>query len=143
MKSVFWDTNLFIYLLEGESQHSAEVRTLRNRMLERKDELVTSTMTVAELQVGPRKSGHFEMANRYREVLPRVARIVTFDLDAADHYARIRGNHSSVRGPDAVQLACAVAGKADFFVTNDMRLQKLRLEGTTILPLDLSLRLLI
>ena len=34
---VFWDTNLFIYLLEGSSPQSARVIEIRERMLERDD----------------------------------------------------------------------------------------------------------
>jgi hypothetical protein len=30
-----------------------------------------------------------------------------------------------VRAPDAIQLACATAGKADLFLTNDVRLTEL------------------
>ena len=42
MSRVFWDTNLFIYLLEGSGPQSARVTEIRKRMLERDDELCTS-----------------------------------------------------------------------------------------------------
>ena len=46
---VFWDTNLFIYLLEDIDPQSARVAEVRERMLERDDELCTSTRTLGEV----------------------------------------------------------------------------------------------
>src|SRR5882672_2627027 len=53
---VFWDTNLFVYLLEGGA-FAPRVRHVRSRMLERGDHLVTSALTLGELLVKPRAAG--------------------------------------------------------------------------------------
>jgi predicted nucleic acid-binding protein len=50
--SVFWDTNLFIYLLEGSSEFGETVRNLGHRMEARGDRLMTSALTVRD----PRKA---------------------------------------------------------------------------------------
>ena len=42
MSRVFWDTNLFIYLMEGSGDRARTVVSLRERMLTRGDELYTS-----------------------------------------------------------------------------------------------------
>jgi len=47
---IFWDTNLFIYLFEKNAEFLKPTQALRNRMIERGDELITSTMTLAEVQ---------------------------------------------------------------------------------------------
>ena len=41
---IFWDTNLFIYLIEDFRHLSEHVIALRKRMVERGDELYTSTL---------------------------------------------------------------------------------------------------
>ena len=51
MSRVFWDTNLFIYLLEGSGPQSARVTEIRERMLERDDDLCTSTLTLGEAKL--------------------------------------------------------------------------------------------
>ena len=51
MANIFWDTNLFIYLLEDSPGFGAAVRDLRRRMLHRHDRLFTSAMTVGEVLV--------------------------------------------------------------------------------------------
>ena len=53
MKSIFWDTNLFIYLLEDSPKFGQAVAELRRRMLRRNDRLFTSAMTVGEVLVKP------------------------------------------------------------------------------------------
>ena len=56
MTRVFWDTNVFVYLLEGGT-FSARVKDIRSRMLDRGDQLVTSALTLGELLVKPRERG--------------------------------------------------------------------------------------
>ena len=53
MSRIFWDTNLFIYLFEDYGTLSKEVGTLRRRMLERGDQLFSSTLTLGEILVKP------------------------------------------------------------------------------------------
>ena len=40
MSRIFWDTNLFVYLLEDKRELTDQVVALRERMVERSDELL-------------------------------------------------------------------------------------------------------
>jgi len=123
---VFWDTSLFVYLLEGGA-FASKVRALRARMLDRGDQLVTSALTLGELLVRPRAES--EAAARDHElVLRRIALVVPFDAACALPYAAIRADRA-IRAPDAIQLACAVVAGVDLFITNDDRLSRKRLPG--------------
>jgi predicted nucleic acid-binding protein len=133
---VFWDTNLFIYLLEDFGPQSDRVVSLRERMLERADELCTSTLTLGEVLVKPAEQGNEALRQRYEEVLSRMARVIGFDREVARRYAGIRRNRS-IRPPDAIQLACAAQVGVDLFITNDDRLSRLIIPGIQFLvPLD-------
>jgi predicted nucleic acid-binding protein len=133
---VFWDTNLFIYLLEDFGPQSDRVVSLRERMLERADELCTSTLTLGEVLVKPAEQGNEALRQRYEEVLSRTARVIAFDREVARRYAGIRRNRS-IRPPDAIQLACAAQVGVDLFITNDDRLSRLTIPGIQFLvPLD-------
>jgi predicted nucleic acid-binding protein len=118
---VFWDTNLFIYLFEGTGDLADRVVALRSRMLERRDELLTSTLTIGEILVKPARGGRLELARQYEQRIAQAATIVAFDLDAARAYASVRTD-AAIKGPDAIQLACAVAARTNLFITNDERL---------------------
>ena len=128
MSRIFWDTNLFIYLLEENPQYAAKVRELRKKMIERKDQLITSAMTLAEIQVVPRRAGDAQLAEFYRSSIKRASLIVPFDEAAADQFAEIRAN-PSIQSADAVQLSCAAAAKATIFITNDTQLTRLKIPG--------------
>jgi predicted nucleic acid-binding protein len=133
---VFWDTNLFIYLLEDVSPQSDRVAEVRQRMLERADELITSTLTLGEVLVKPAEQGNEPLRQRYEDVLSRTARLIAFDRETARRYAQIRRNRS-IRPPDAIQLACAAQVGVDLFITNDDRLSRLTIPGIQFLvPLE-------
>ena len=53
MSRIFWDTNLFIYLLEDRGERARQVTALREWMMERRDELLTSAITLGEVLVKP------------------------------------------------------------------------------------------
>jgi predicted nucleic acid-binding protein len=128
MSRIFWDTNLFIYLLEDYGKLSKAVAELRRNMLQRGDQLLTSALTLGEILVKPAEEGNDELCRKYEEAITRVSLVLPFDLRAARLYASIRCDRS-VRAPDAMQLACAAGAVVDLFVTNDRRLQKKRVDG--------------
>jgi predicted nucleic acid-binding protein len=133
---VFWDTNLFIYLLEDVGPQSDRVAQVRERMLERGDELCTSTLTLGEVLVKPAEQGNEALRQRYEDVLAQTARLIAFDRETARRYAQIRRTRS-IRPPDAIQLACAAQVGVDLFITNDDRLSRLTIPGIQFLvPLD-------
>jgi len=121
MSRIFWDSNLFIYLFENNPEFSQMVEDLWKKMLERRDQLLTSTLTMGEILVKPTSLGDDSLCNRYERILSNTAVIVPFDLKVSRRYATIRST-TSIKGPDAVQLACASEAGVDLFVTNDERL---------------------
>jgi predicted nucleic acid-binding protein len=118
---IFWDTNLFIYLIEDFGDLSERVISLRKRMVERRDELYTSALTLGEILIKPIEAGDDVLARRYEAALLQGAVIIPFDVEPARLYATIR-NDLTIRPPDAIQLACAAHARVDLFITNDERL---------------------
>ena len=127
---VFWDTNVFIYLLEKHPTYYPKVRALYHEHRDRGDQLVTSALTLGELLAQPLRCGREDLAQRYRQLLgqSKSIELVLFDQIAAEHYARIRAA-TSLRQPDALQLACAASAGASTFVTNDQLLWSVRVPG--------------
>ena len=123
MSRIFWDTNLFIYLLEDKEELTERVVSLRERMGERNDELLTSTLTVGEILVRPLEAGDERLADQYEHALAAAATILPFDGPAAREFASIRRDRT-IRPPDAIQLACAAAAGVDLLITNDQRLSR-------------------
>ena len=128
MSRIFWDTNLFVYLLEDRGRRAGQVAALREWMMEREDELLTSALTLGEVLVKPMEIGDAELARRYEQAILAGATVLPFDARAAPRFAEIRRDRT-IRAPDAIQLACAAAADTDLFVTNDDRLSRKKIEG--------------
>jgi predicted nucleic acid-binding protein len=121
LSRIFWDTNLFIYLFEDYGELTQTVAELRRRMIDRGDQLFTSTLTLGEILVKPHEKGDHELAKSYERALQATASIIPLDHHAAIRYASLRLDRS-LKGPDAIQLACAAQAQTDLFITNDQRL---------------------
>ena len=123
MSRIFWDTNLFVYLLEDKGELTERVGSLRERMIERNDELLTSTLTLGEILVKPLEAGDETLARRYEQAITAAATVIPFDPPAAYAFATVRRDRT-IRPPDAIQLACASVAGIDMFITNDRRLNR-------------------
>lgn len=128
MSRIFWDTNLFIYFLEGNDELAVATKRLRKSMLSRGDQLLTSALTLGEILVKPLERGDTARCREIEGAISRAALLLPFEGNAAWRYAAIRRDRS-LRAPDAVQLACAATANVDLFVTNDRRLQGKRVDG--------------
>jgi len=136
MSRIFWDTNIFIYLFENYGKFSQIAAELREKMLLRGDQLLTSTLTVGEILVKPMQADDQELCQKYETSISNTAIVLPFDLRAARLYASLRTDEA-LRAPDVVQLSCASVGGADLFVTNDNRLHGKHVPGIQfIVPLD-------
>jgi predicted nucleic acid-binding protein len=128
MSRIFWDTNVFIYLLEDYGEHSKKAAGLRRRMKSRGDQLFTSCLTLGEVLVKPLEHGDTELSRRYERAISSASSLIPFDVSAAKRYAQLRQDRT-IKSPDAVQLACAASASIDLFVTNDRRLQGKNVDG--------------
>jgi len=119
---VYWDTMLFIYWLEDHPQYAPRVDTIRSRMEQRRDQLITGAFTFGEVLAGAYRKGAPQLADESRRLLRNVvAEAIPFTLETADRYARIRGT-PGITPADAIHLASAAQAGTDLFLTNDKRL---------------------
>jgi predicted nucleic acid-binding protein len=129
MSRIFLDTNFFIYLIEGDSPQAARAKYLIRAFASRKDQILTSVMSLGEVLVGPLRHEDFELAQRYRRIFRgQGITVLPFVERAAEAFARIRLG-GTVRPPDAIQLATAGTAQCDLFLTNDERLLGVTVPG--------------
>ena len=129
MSLVYWDTMLFIYWLETHPQHGKQVERIHQRMAERGDQLCTSVFTLGEILTGFYKAGRTNEVRRVRTYFETGdVRLLAFNTEAADRYARIRAQYK-VSPADAIHLASASVARVDLYLTNDVDLKKLLIEG--------------
>lgn len=129
MSRIYWDTMLFIYLLEEHPTYVDGLKRLLSRMQLRGDRLCSSAFGLGEVLVGARQRNDERLAEAIRtEMRPPHVDLIPFDAVAAEHYADIRARHRTTP-PDSIHLACAAAAGVDLFLTNDVALTRLDVRG--------------
>ncbi len=122
MSRVYWDTMLFIYILEDNRQYASRVEAIYERMLERGDTLCTSFLTLGELLAGTRGSASRARAIRDEFEAMKV-QLLAFDGGAVDTFANLRA-HERLATADSIHLACAASRGIDLFLTGDKQLSR-------------------
>jgi predicted nucleic acid-binding protein len=129
MSRVYWDSMLFIYLLEGHPAFGPITAGILKEMVERKDTLCTSVFCVGEVLTGPRKLGFYAAADKTMRFFSSSAvDVLPFSLETADQFSKVRAS-TGVSPADAIHLATAALAGADIFLTNDKQLLQLHVPG--------------
>ena len=120
------DTVVFIYFIEEHPRFLRLIEPLFAAADEGKRELITSALTLLEVLVVPFRAGDLALAERYEKLLTGSAgvRLVDLTRDQLRAAAQLRAA-TSVRTPDALQLAAAITAGCTSFLTNDRRLPTL------------------
>ena len=122
MSRIYWDTMLFVYLLEDHPQHIHRVRRLLKQSYDRGDSLYSSYLGLGELMAGVRKTSSAADASVIRETLGEMGFVfLPFDDRAVLPFSRLRSVEKLKVG-DAIHLACAASAGIDLFLTGDRQL---------------------
>jgi len=129
MSRIYWDTMLFIYLLEGHPKYFQRTRQLLDRAFRRGDMLFTSYLVLGELMAGAEKSTQPQKAIAVREIVREMGfTCLPFDEGAVAPFSRLRSKER-LKIADAIHLACAASAGIDLFLTGDQQLVKLDVPG--------------
>lgn len=122
MSRVFWDSMLFIHLVEGHPTFAPIVQQVLGRSLRRGDSLHTSHLSVAETLVGitPGSVKEHTFLSTLRDL---DFQFHEFGREAVEPF-RVMRSAFGLKSPDAMNLACAAAVRMDIYLTNDAQLLK-------------------
>ncbi len=121
---LFLDACAVIDLIESQQEQGRKTRLRVNDVLKSNGQLIVSRLSFLECRVLPLKSKNSVLLDCYDQLfkLPGL-QIVELNATVIDKATELRANHSSsLRTPDAIQLACAINFRADQFVTGDKKL---------------------
>lgn len=111
------DANPIIYILEQHPELEAVFRPLFEAHEKGLVRLAVTTVTLAEVLLGPLRINNQVLAEHYRSTL-RTWFLVDMDADIAESAARLRAT-LKLKLADAIQAASALAIGADALVTHD------------------------
>jgi len=129
MSRVFWDTMLFIYLVEEQPDFYERCRYLLERSFDRGDSLFTSHLVLGEVLAGAQKSPFPEKTRQIREIVREMEfTALPFDEGAVGIFSELRIKRRFGIA-DSINLGCAAAAGMDVFLTGDKDLPGLVLPG--------------
>jgi predicted nucleic acid-binding protein len=122
--TVYLDTNLFIYAVEGYAPEETFVRELFAALERGELAAATSELALAEALVRPFALGREDVAATYAELLSPSDRLAVVPVDRAVLVEAARQRAAlGLRLPDAIHVASALAAGCGVFLTNDRRLR--------------------
>ena len=121
------DTMVFIYHLEDHPAYSHITGRLFDEVEEGKYRALTSFITLLEILVKPKQENQLKAVADYRDLLLSFPHLKFFPVDqhVSEIASTVRAKYS-VKTPDAIQVATAIARGADLFITNDEQLKKIK-----------------
>lgn len=121
------DTVPFIYLWEKHPRYSPLCETLFHYLDSAQVQGITSVITLIETCIYPQQQGRLDLVRQYEQSLlhSRQVRMLPIDASLAHRAVVLRARYG-IHVPDAVQIAAALEGGASLFVTNDLRLRKVK-----------------
>jgi predicted nucleic acid-binding protein len=115
------DTVVFIYFIEEHPRYLSLLDPVFAAIDKKRLPAFASSLTLLEVLVVPYRAGNIPLAERYEQVLTRSRglRLVDIDRTQLRTAAQLRALHSSLRTPDAIQVAAALSGGCSVLLTND------------------------
>ena len=129
------DTAIFIYFIEEHPLFFPAVETLFQALENDLLQGVTSGITLLETLIHPLRYRNQQLAWEYEAILTQSRNLYLIELTIPllRSAAQLRAD-TSMKTPDALQIAAALSMTCPVFVTNDRQLPKI--EGLQILQLE-------
>lgn len=137
--SVYLDTNIFIYLVEGFADYHDCLKQLFQTIDKGELPAYTSELTLAEVLVKPLLESNISLSSLYENLIQTGSffQVLPINRSILISAARMRAQSSSrIALPDAIHLATAGTAGCRSFLTNDGRLQRQDIIDLDVLLLD-------
>lgn len=126
-KKIALDTNIFIYLIEKNEKYVKKVKKLFDMVEKGKIVAVTSMLLYTEVLVKPFEEENHKLVDLYKVFLGTFPNLIIADVDKSISVtaAKIRAKYK-IRTPDAIFVATGIVNKSEAYITNDVRLKKIK-----------------
>jgi predicted nucleic acid-binding protein len=130
------DTSIFIYHFEAHPTYLPLTQALLSTIESGRHAGVTSGITLLEIIVKPLADGHHDIARKYETLISHFPNLNLINLgrEVIRQAARLRAEYK-IRTPDALQVAAGLTYGMEAFITNDVRLKRLK-DTVDIIVLD-------
>ena len=124
---IYLDSNVFILAMENPGAHSDHAWWIIQAIDDGEIAAVTSEITLAEVMVRPIELGDAALRSAYEEMIVPSDRfeVISVGREILIRAAELRAQRRSIRLPDAIHIATALAGDCSCVVSDDRRLHSI------------------
>jgi predicted nucleic acid-binding protein len=123
-RRVYLDTNIFIYAVEAVAEYAAAVEALFDLIEGGEIEAATSELTLAEALAKPFEAGRPDSAQVYEAMLAPSSWLTVLPVERAILIEAARLQAAlTLRLPDAIHVATALAAGCNALLSNDRRIK--------------------
>lgn len=119
-RKVYFDANVFIYLMEGFAAFAADISDIGESLLHTEAEFFTSELTLCEVLVLPFRQNDTSLIARYRSLIEESG---SFGLLPTRRETYVRASlfrgQFAMKTSDAIHMASAAEAGCQVFVTAD------------------------
>lgn len=135
VESLYVETAPFIYFTERYPAYIERMHSIFQYVSNGNLEIVTSTITLTETLTKPLRDNDQRLTANYLNLFQntRYVRLISIDAGIATRAAQLRSTYS-LKTPDALQVATAIAMGCQAFLTNDAGIK--RVHDLAILMVD-------
>jgi predicted nucleic acid-binding protein len=128
INSIFIDTAPIIYFIEAHSEFGSLAKEVVNTFQTGNLSAYSSVMTLTEVLSKPIESGDEKLARKFSEFLKHGKHLTMLEISEgiAEAAGKLRGRYAFLKTVDAIQLSAAIDIGADAFLTNDVKLNKIK-----------------
>ena len=121
---IYIDTSVVIYTIEVNPNYWQLLQPLWQKFQAGQIELLTSELTLMESLVIPFRQSNVDLIDTYEQLLlSSVLQLIPISQTILKEAARLRATTPSLRTPDAIHAATAIASGCTQFLTNDRQLR--------------------
>lgn len=123
-RAVYFDTNIFIYLLEGSVEYAKQIRSIKLAIEAGEFKVFSSEIIFSEILPLHVKANDHDKIQIIIEFLSASGafNLVPADRDVCIQSGFLRGM-AGMKTPDALHVATAIQSGCDIFLTNDKRIK--------------------
>ncbi len=124
-KKVFLDTAPFVYFLDNDPNFAEQTEQIISELIRDEKYIASSVISAAEYLVHPYRSGNEDKIKSFWKFLDDLYIVLSpINKDIVIEAAKIRAEYRHIKTADALQLAAAICGDCDLFLTNDRQLRQ-------------------
>ncbi len=133
-RPLYFDTNVFIYVFEGVEKYQSLAGDFFNVLKGRNHQIVTSTLTIVECLVKPKKDKNQDLENVYMQAIlfNSYVQCQQISTEILIKSSEIRADYQ-VKLFDTIHIATAIQSGCSSIVTNDRQFKSIQEVGVLYL----------